>query len=267
MWPRRSQRRSSRLLASNQAQPRSTTQRMEPSPDPCGSPTLRMHGWMPSRRQRSRFSALSLAASAYSLPMAAQTIGPGAGDAGRGGCHGDVGRRGDGAQRDTVGRGDDMVLGPGLAAVGGVGAGQLAAAPGPDRAAVDHHVPGRGLGSRAHHPDQGEMNPAQQRRGPPIVQATAQGGAAGAPGRGPRLAPLHPRTDEEPQRLDDLDGRRGRSSGAKRSALDPVDDPPPPILSPSPPCAPPSAKGMGNGRALCWMPKGRQGYQGSENRL
>src|SRR3954454_7788848 len=36
----------------------------------------------------------------------------------------DVGGRGDGAQRQAVGRDDDMVLGPGLAAVGGVGAGQ-----------------------------------------------------------------------------------------------------------------------------------------------
>ena len=53
-----------------------------------------------------------------------------------------------------------MVLGPGLAAVGGIGAGQLAAALGPDRTAVDHHLPGSSLGSRAHHPDQGGMDPA-----------------------------------------------------------------------------------------------------------
>jgi hypothetical protein len=45
----------------------------------------------------------------------------------------DVGGRGDGTQRQAVGRGDDMVLGPGLAAVGRIGAGQLTAALGPDR--------------------------------------------------------------------------------------------------------------------------------------
>ena len=69
------------------------------------------------------------------------------------------------------------------------------------------------------------MDPAQQGRGAPVVQATAQGGAASTPGRGPQLAPLHTLTDEEPQRLDDLDRRHGRSSRAERSALDPVDDP------------------------------------------
>src|SRR5215208_1811707 len=47
-------RRSSRLLASNQAQSCSTMQRTEPSPDPCGWPTLRMQGWMPSRTQSER---------------------------------------------------------------------------------------------------------------------------------------------------------------------------------------------------------------------
>src|SRR5215211_4565685 len=44
--------------------------------------------------------------------------------------------------RDAVGRDDDMVLGPGLTAVGGIGAGQLAAVLGADRTTVDHHVPG-----------------------------------------------------------------------------------------------------------------------------
>ena len=137
----------------------------------------------------------------------------------------DVGGRGNDAQRQAVGRDDDMVFGPGLAAVGGIGAGQLAAVLGADRTTVDHHVPGRGLGSRAHHPDQSTMNPAQQSRGSPIVQATAQGGAASTPGRGSQFAPLHTLTDKEPQRLDDLDRRHGRSSRAERSALDLVDDP------------------------------------------
>jgi hypothetical protein len=52
-------RRSSRLLASNQAQSCSTMQRTEPSPDPCGWPAPRMQGWMPSRRQSRRLAALS----------------------------------------------------------------------------------------------------------------------------------------------------------------------------------------------------------------
>ena len=44
----------------------------------------------------------------------------------------DVGGRGDGAERQAVG-GDDMVLGPGIAPVGGIGAGQRAAALDPHR--------------------------------------------------------------------------------------------------------------------------------------
>src|SRR4051794_17127027 len=73
---------------------------------------------------------------------------------------------------------------------------------------------------------QGDMDPAQHGRGAPVAQATAQGGAAGAPGGSPQLAPLHPLTDEEPQRcLDNLDGWHARSSGAERPVLDLVDDP------------------------------------------
>jgi hypothetical protein len=41
--------------------------------------------------------------------------------------------RWDHAQRDAVGCDDDMVLGPGLASIGGIGSGQLATAFGPDR--------------------------------------------------------------------------------------------------------------------------------------
>src|SRR3954467_5956797 len=72
---------------------------------------------------------------------------------------------------------------------------------------IDDHVPGGALGSRAHHPDQGNVDPAQHRRGAPAVQATAQGGAASAAGRGPPLPPRHALADEEAQGLDDLDGR------------------------------------------------------------
>src|SRR4051794_1159939 len=59
MRPSLSWRRSSRLLASSQAQSCSTMQRTVPSPDPCGCPTSRMKGWMPSRAQSPRLSALS----------------------------------------------------------------------------------------------------------------------------------------------------------------------------------------------------------------
>src|SRR4051794_24961434 len=69
------------------------------------------------------------------------------------------------------------------------------------------------------------MDPAQHGHSAPVAQATAQGGAAGAPGGGSQLAPLHPLPDEEPQCLDDLDGRHGWSSGAERPVLDLVDDP------------------------------------------
>ena len=51
MRPSLSCRRSSRLLASSHAQPCSTTQRSVPSPEPCGSPILRMQGWISSRKQ------------------------------------------------------------------------------------------------------------------------------------------------------------------------------------------------------------------------
>ena len=136
----------------------------------------------------------------------------------------DVGGRGDGGRRDAVGRDHDVVLGPGLAAVGGVGTGQLAAALGPDRATVDDHVPGD-LGSRARHADQDGVDPAQHGRRAPAVQAAAQGRATGAPGLGPQLPPLDALAHEEAERLDDLDGRHGRSTRARRSLLDPVDDP------------------------------------------
>ena len=119
----------------------------------------------------------------------------------------DVGGRGDGGQREAVGRGHDMVLGPGLAAVGGIRPGQLAATFGADRTTVDHDVPRGGLRPRAHHPDQGDMDLVQQGRSAPAVQAAAQGGAARAPGRSPQLPPLHALADEEAQRLDDLDSR------------------------------------------------------------
>src|SRR5690349_10747382 len=77
----------------------------------------------------------------------------------------DVRGRGYGGQRDPVGRGYHVGLGAGLAPVGRVGAGQLAAVLGADRAAVDHHVPGRGLGSRSHHPDQGDVRSEERRVG------------------------------------------------------------------------------------------------------
>src|SRR3954471_11246401 len=67
--------------------------------------------------------------------------------------------------------------------------------------------------------------PARQGRGAPLVQAAARGGAAGAPGRGPRLPPSHALAGEEAERLDDLDGRQGWPAGPVRPALDPVDDP------------------------------------------
>src|SRR3954462_7963614 len=67
--------------------------------------------------------------------------------------------------------------------------------------------------------------PAQQGRAAPLVQAAAQGGAAGASGRGPQLPPLHALTNEERARLDDLDGRQRWPAGPVRPALDPVDDP------------------------------------------
>src|SRR3954451_21780337 len=69
------------------------------------------------------------------------------------------------------------------------------------------------------------MDPAQHGRGAPIIQATAQGGTARAPGRGPQLTPLHALANEEPQRLDHLDGRDGRPPGPVRPVLDPIDDP------------------------------------------
>jgi hypothetical protein len=103
----------------------------------------------------------------------------------------DIGGRGHDAQRDAVGRDHDVVLGPSLASVGGIGTGQLAAVLGPDGAAVHDHVPGDGFGSRAYHVDQDGMDLAQHGRAAPLVQASAQGGAAGALGGGPQLAPLH----------------------------------------------------------------------------
>src|SRR5215217_7745859 len=78
-----------------------------------------------------------------------------------------------------------------------VGLGPISSPPrlAPDRTAIDHHVPGRGLGSGAHHPDQGDVDPAQHGRGAPVVQATAQAGAGGAPGRGPQFPLLNALAD------------------------------------------------------------------------
>src|SRR4051794_25694839 len=66
--------------------------------------------------------------------------------------------------------------------------------------------------------------PAQQSRGAPVVQAAAQGGAASTPDDGAQLSPLHAFAKEEPQRLDNLDRRHRRASGAERAVLDLVDD-------------------------------------------
>jgi hypothetical protein len=85
----------------------------------------------------------------------------------------DVGGRGDDRQRDAVGRDRDVVLGPGLAPVGRVRAGQLAAPLGADRTAVNDHVPRGDLRSRAHHPDQDDADAAWQGRGAPVVEAAA----------------------------------------------------------------------------------------------
>src|SRR3712207_9538933 len=53
------------------------------------------------------------------------------------------GGRGYGGQRDAVGRDHHVVLGPGLAPIRRVRARKFAATLGPDRAAVDDHVPRR----------------------------------------------------------------------------------------------------------------------------
>jgi hypothetical protein len=137
----------------------------------------------------------------------------------------DVGRRRDDGQRNAVGRDRHVIFGAGLAPVGGIGAGQLAAALGPDRTAVHDHIPCRDRGPRAHHADQDNMDLAQHGRGMPVVQPPAQGGAGRTPNGRPQVSPLHTRADEEPQRLDHLDGRHGWSSGAKRPGLDLIDDP------------------------------------------
>src|SRR3954462_3486117 len=68
------------------------------------------------------------------------------------------------------------------------------------------------------------MNLTQEGCGTPAIQATAKGGAASTPGAGPQLTPLYALTDEEPQRLDDLDRWRGWSSGADQALLELIDD-------------------------------------------
>ena len=137
----------------------------------------------------------------------------------------DVGGRRDRGQGDAVGRDHNVVLGPRLAPVRRIGAGQLAPMLGPYRAAVDDHVPGRGLGPCAHHLDQSGMDLAQQGWSAPGVQATAQGGAASTLGSGLQLAPLHALTNKKPERLDYLDGRNGRPSDPRRAVFEPIDDP------------------------------------------
>jgi hypothetical protein len=271
--PGRPWRRSSLLSASRHARPCSTTRRAGPGPEPCGSPAWRMRGWMPPRRRRPWWSAPSWAASARSRPMAAQATRAGQARRMRERPRAvDVGGRGEGATpggMPSVGRSrPPRGAWPRPCRGRGVGAGQLAAALGPDRTTVDRHAPGRGLGSGAHHPDRGDMvDPAPHGGGAPVVRAAARGGAASAPGGGPRFPPRHAPAGEEAQRLDDLDRRQGRSSGAERSAPDPADDPPPPPTPlPPTPCPPPGAEGTGNGREFGPMPKGRRSGQGPGNR-
>src|SRR3954454_4538420 len=103
-----------------------------------------------------------------------------------------------GVARSTVALTLERLAAAGLVWPLPVGAGQLAAMLGTDRTTVDHHVPGRGLGSRAHQPDQGDMDPAQHGRGAPRVQAAAQGGTARTRSGGPQLTPLHTLANEEP---------------------------------------------------------------------
>ena len=118
--PSLSWRRSSRLLASNHAQPCSTTQRMLPSPEPCASPTDECGA-------ECRPSSRAAVVGAVVGRVGVQPADGGADDLGQAQQMGqeprivDVGGRGNHTQREAVGGDHDMVFGPWLASVRGVG--------------------------------------------------------------------------------------------------------------------------------------------------
>ena len=123
MWPRLSWRRSRRLLASNQAQSCSTTLRILPSPEPCAWPILRIWGM--------GLDAVPPAEGAV-LGAVIACVGVQLGDGGADDLGQvqempedarimDVGGRGNGAQREAVGRDETWYLVPGLPRSVGLG--------------------------------------------------------------------------------------------------------------------------------------------------
>ena len=136
--------RSRRLLLSSQALAFSTTERTAPSPEPCSEPIL------PDQRLDALAQAEPAIVGAVVAGIGEEARDPGAdhqGEAQQFGEHPgvvDIRGRGHRAQRQSVARDDDVILGAALAPVGRVRPGQFAAVLGPDAATVDDHVQARG---------------------------------------------------------------------------------------------------------------------------
>lgn len=113
----------------------------------------------------------------------------------------DVGRGHGTGDRHAITRGGEVVLGALLAAIGRVGAGQIAATLGPHRTAVEDQV---GMAPQ-HRQEHGVYLLQQVARGP-VLQPPAQGRAAGLLRRGCQAAPGGTFTNELPQGGEHADG-------------------------------------------------------------
>ena len=110
-------RRSGRLLASSQALAYSTTQRTVPSPEPCGSPHLRISGRMPSAAQSLRSRRCDRRLGIKPGDRSADHQGA-AQQGGKQPCVIHIGGGGQSRERDAVARHNHMILGSALGPVG-----------------------------------------------------------------------------------------------------------------------------------------------------
>ncbi len=132
-----------------------------------------MRGLAPKARHRYRRRSASKPLSANTVRMRAMTAKAARNSRSKASVSLCVGRRGGASDRNAVPVHRDVVLGAQLRAVRRVGAGEVTAALGAHRAAVQDQV-----GVAAQHADQQRMHPRQQARPGPVRQAAPQSRAA-----------------------------------------------------------------------------------------
>ena len=224
MFVNLSLRRSRRLLASSQALACSTTQRTVPSPEPCGSPLLRISGRMPSAAQSLWFSRCDMRHRHRAGRSQRRPPRRGAADRETASCRAHWRRKAvppAGCHRSP--RPHDIWC-PAWPCRS-VWPGQLTAALGAHAATVDDHIPccGRRFRPRANHANECGVHSVQHGR----PRSTRSGVAAASRRRPdppwPQFPPLHPFAQKEPQRFDHRLGGAARTTLIAAWPFNPVD--------------------------------------------